>query len=123
MDNELDINTLCAIRREIDVLWSVCIEEHEPGDLLYGFDYIRGMLDKHIKEINGMKNRDYREKKVFGMICNVKEFTPKIRETIVRMTSDDKGQSLSLQCEDTMIEIPLESVSDIIKVSEKGDKK
>lgn len=68
--------------------------------------------------------RDYREKLVNGYITDGKHFGGiKVR---VRMTSDDKGQSLSLTTEmnpnDTGIQIgiPLESVRDIIKVVEKN---
>ena len=40
----------------------------------------------------------------------------------VRMTSDKIGQSLSLQAFNVMIEIPLESVRDIIRVSDREGK-
>lgn len=58
--------------------------------------------------------RDYREKEIDGYIADItiKDFT-KI------MTSDKKGQSLSLSAFNIQIGIPLESVADIIKVVEK----
>jgi hypothetical protein len=43
----------------------------------------------------------------------------KLDNVTVRMTSDDVGQSLSLQTNDVMIQIPLEQVADIIKIAEK----
>ena len=61
--------------------------------------------------------RDYREKTVKGLVfANMM----KPCDVTVRMTSDKLGQSLSLQAYNVMIEIPLESVADIIKVTEKG---
>ena len=69
--------------------------------------------------------RDYREKLVNGWLTDGKHFggVP-VR---VRMTSDDKGQSLSLTTEigddaDLQIGIPLEVVRDIIKVVDKEKK-
>ena len=67
--------------------------------------------------------RDYREKLVDGWLSNgdVVGGIP-VR---VRMTSDDKGQSLSLTTElnqndkGIQIGIPLEAVRDIVKVVEK----
>ena len=66
--------------------------------------------------------RDYREKLVSGWLSdgNVVGGIP-VR---VRMTNDDKGQSLSLSTEigdeaDLQIGIPLEAVRDIIRVTEK----
>ena len=63
--------------------------------------------------------KDYREKTVKGIVHDgyVPILTP--CPVTVRMTSDKKGQSLSLQAYNVMIQIPLESVRDIIKVSEK----
>ena len=67
--------------------------------------------------------RDYREKLVNGWLSN--------RDVVggipvrVRMTSDDKGQSLSLTTElnqndkGIQIGIPLEAVADIVKAVEK----
>ena len=69
-----------------------------------------------------MKNRDYREKTIKGMIFDIHKPFPQMGQVTVRMTSDKIGQSLSLQCANIMIEIPLEPVSDIIRVPEKGDK-
>ncbi len=66
-------------------------------------------------------SRDYREKTVNGWITDGKnlKFTP----ITVRMTSDNKGQSLSLSAEDKdiliQLGIPLESVRDIVKVVDK----
>ena len=69
--------------------------------------------------------RDYREKLVNGWLTDGKHFGGiPVR---VRMTSDDKGQSLSLTTEigddaDLQIGIPLEAVRDIIKVADKENK-
>ena len=70
--------------------------------------------------IKDYMNRDYREKDVKGIITDAKSmrFTP--CEVTVRMTSDRLGQSLSLSAFNIMIEIPLEPVRDIIRVTEKG---
>jgi len=61
--------------------------------------------------------KDYREKTIKGMFYDRGKL--KLDNVTVRMTSDDIGQSLSLQTADTMIEIPLEQVADIIKIAEK----
>ena len=69
--------------------------------------------------------RDYREKLVNGWLTDGKHFGGiPVR---VRMTSDDKGQSLSLTTEigddaDLQIGIPLEAVRDIIRVVDKENK-
>lgn len=63
--------------------------------------------------------RDYREKTVKGMIADITKPFPAFRDVTVRMTHDKAGQSLSLCCANIMIEIPLESVSDIVRVVEK----
>ena len=63
--------------------------------------------------------RDYREKTVKGLIIDVTKPFPKKCDVTVRMTSDRLGQSLSLQAFNVMLEIPLESVTEIIKVSGK----
>ena len=69
--------------------------------------------------------RDYREKLVNGWLTDGKNFGGiPVR---VRMTSDDKGQSLSLTTEigddaDLQIGIPLEAVRDIIRVADKENK-
>ena len=64
--------------------------------------------------------RDYREKDVFGFITDGKRFAK--RKVTIRMTSDEIGQSLSLTADNIQINIPLEAVSDIIRVVEKeGD--
>lgn len=67
--------------------------------------------------------RDYREKSIKGCIFDLTSnvLMPKACDVAVRMTSDKIGQSLSLQAYNVMIEIPLESVRDIIRVSGKGD--
>jgi hypothetical protein len=67
-------------------------------------------------------SRDYREKTIKGCVFELKKklvYVPKMCNVIVRMTSDDVGQSLSLQTNDVMIQIPLEQVADIIKIAEK----
>ena len=68
--------------------------------------------------------RDYREKTIKGCVFDGsrKVMLPKMCDVTVRMTSDKIGQSLSLQAFNIMIEIPLESVKDIIKVSERDSK-
>ena len=63
--------------------------------------------------------RDYREKTVKGLIFDVTKKMPIKCDVTVRMTHDNLGQSLSLQAFNVMLEIPLESVTEIIKVSEK----
>ena len=68
--------------------------------------------------------RDYREKDVKGMLAiwNPRRIPRFIHGTVtVRMTSDDKGQSLSLSAGNVLIEIPLEQVQNIIKVSERSE--
>ena len=66
--------------------------------------------------------RDYREKTIKGCIFDGSKplLLPKMCDVTVRMTSDKIGQSLSLQAFNVMIEIPLEQVRDIIKVSKEG---
>lgn len=71
--------------------------------------------------------RDYREKTVRGMVFDAARqgfgrYIPMECSVTVRMTSDKRGQSLSLQANNVMIEIPLESVANIIKVTERNDK-
>ena len=65
--------------------------------------------------------RDYREKKVPGIITNIRGLAmlPGYAEVTVRMTSDVIGQTLSLEADGTMITIPLEPVADILKVVDK----
>lgn len=65
-------------------------------------------------------SKDYREKDVKGIITDVTNMKPKPCKVTVRMTSDRIGQTLSLSAFNIMISIPLESVKDIIRVSEKG---
>lgn len=62
--------------------------------------------------------RDYREKDVKGMLVDASNMNCKMCNVTVRMTSDNIGQSLSLSAYNVMIQIPLESVRDIIKVTE-----
>lgn len=67
--------------------------------------------------------RDYREKDVKGYIADIteKKLDKMARgcNVTVRMTSDEKGQSLSLSAFNIQIGIPLEAVRDIVKVVEK----
>lgn len=63
--------------------------------------------------------RDYREKDVKGMIADITKPVPHFCKVTVRMTSDKRGKSLSFQAANVMIEIPLEGIEDIIKVTEK----
>ena len=69
-------------------------------------------------------SRDYREKDVKGLIIDGSNLIPlpKKCDVTVRMTSDKVGQTLSLSAFNIMISIPLESVREIIKVSEKENK-
>ena len=69
-------------------------------------------------------SRDYREKDVKGCIVDGSDLIPlpKKCDVTVRMTSDKVGQTLSLSAFNIMISIPLESVREIIKVSEKENK-
>lgn len=66
---------------------------------------------------NKIKDRDYREKEVKGMITDGHSFT--MTNVVVRMTSDKRGKSLSLNAGNILIEIPLEEVEDIIVLAEK----
>ncbi len=70
--------------------------------------------------------RDYREKDVNGWIADItiKDLKKMARgcKVFVRMTSDEKGQSLSLSAFNIQIGIPLEAVRDIIKVVDKENK-
>lgn len=66
--------------------------------------------------------RDYREKDIDGYICDItKKGLDMVKpcKVTVRMTSDEKGQSLSLSAFNIQIGIPLEAVRDIVKVVEK----
>lgn len=63
---------------------------------------------------------DYREKDVMGFIGDTsKSVFPKPCRITVRMTSDMRGQTLSLAVANILIGIPLEEVADIIKVVER----
>lgn len=66
-----------------------------------------------------MKKRDYREKTINGVMFNGKFPLPRPCKVTVRMTSDHLGQSLSLNVDNILIEIPLEAVKDIITITEK----
>ena len=66
---------------------------------------------------NKIKDRDCREKDVKGMITDGHRFT--MTNVVVRMTSDIRGKSLSLNAGNILIEIPLEEVEDIIVLAEK----
>ena len=64
--------------------------------------------------------RAYREIDVMGFIGDTsKSVFPKPYRITVRMTSDKHGQTLSLAGANVLIGIPLEEVSDIIKVAER----
>ena len=65
--------------------------------------------------------RDYREKKIKGCFIDGRSILPMPCNVTVRMTSDDIGQTLSLNAYGVMISIPLESVRDIVMVSKKGE--
>lgn len=67
-------------------------------------------------------SRDYREKDVVGFIADVRDSEPTPANVIVRMTSDDRGKSLTLQAYNIMIGIPLEMVEGIIKITERRDR-
>lgn len=62
-------------------------------------------------------SRDYREKDVNGILTDGKMFKP--TTVTVRMTRDKRGSSLSLNAYNVMIQIPLEQVEDIIRISDK----
>lgn len=64
-------------------------------------------------------SRDYRQKRVRGWLSDGKHIGQFPID--VRMTSDNKGQSLSLTAGTIQIGIPLEVVDDIIKVVDKED--
>ena len=67
--------------------------------------------------------RDYREKTIKGCILDGSKpvMLPKKCDVTVRMTSDKIGQSLSLQAFNVMIEIPLEQIRDIIRITDKAE--
>lgn len=65
------------------------------------------------------KKRDYREKDVKGILFDTTHMNFIPATVTVRMTSDKVGQSLSLAAVNVMIEIPLEEITDIIRVAEK----
>lgn len=65
--------------------------------------------------------RDYREKTVDGYVFNGTDVPPvmSFQPVTIRMTSDERGQTLSIQAENVMIGLSLEAVRDIIKVADK----
>ncbi len=63
-------------------------------------------------------SRDYRERKVNGWLSDGKHMG--MFPVVVRMTSDNKGQSLSLTAGTIQIGIPLEAIEDIVKVVDRG---
>lgn len=65
--------------------------------------------------------RDYREKDVNGVIFDIagKTMLPRDCKVTVRTTSDSRGQTLSLSAFNIMLSIPLESVTDIIQLTER----
>ena len=67
--------------------------------------------------------KDYREKTIQGCIIDGSKPIPlpKRCDVTVRMTSDKTGKSLSIQAFNVMIMIPLEKVTDIIRVAESED--
>ena len=65
--------------------------------------------------------RDYREKDVKGLIIDASNMKQKPCTVTVRMTSDRIGQTLSLSAYNILISIPLESVREIIRVTERGN--
>lgn len=65
--------------------------------------------------------RDFREKDVKGLITDATNMKPNPCTVTVRMTSDRIGQTLSLSAYNIMISIPLESVREIIRVTERGN--
>lgn len=68
-------------------------------------------------------SRDYREKVVDGFIADVRDTIPNMCNVTIRMTSDKRGQTVSLQAANIIVGIPLEQVTDIIKVVKKNDKR
>ena len=67
--------------------------------------------------------KDFRMKTVRGFIGDdTKSVIPKPCQVTVRLTADKRGQTLSLQGFNVMIGIPLEEVSEIIRISEKRAK-
>lgn len=67
--------------------------------------------------------RDYREKTIMGFIADIfRDKEPRRAKVTIRMTSDKKGKSLSIQASNVIIGIPLEMVEDIIRIAEKGEK-
>ena len=63
--------------------------------------------------------RDYRRKQVRGLVMDVVKMQAVPCRVDVQMTSDHRGQTLSLSAANVLISIPLEKVTDIIKVVEK----
>lgn len=64
----------------------------------------------------------YRERDVIGLSINGRTLVGKRVPVTVRITADGVGKTLSLSTGENMILIPLESVSDLIKVQEENKK-
>lgn len=60
-------------------------------------------------------------KEVKGILWNTNTLTPYGVPVVVQLTSDKRGKSLSLAAADVMLCIPLESVSDVLKIKEEKD--
>lgn len=67
--------------------------------------------------------KDYIEKTIQGCIIDGSKPIPlpKKCDVTVRMTSDKIGKSLSVQAFNVMIMIPLEKVTDFIRVAERSE--
>jgi len=69
--------------------------------------------------------REYKEKKVKGWVTDGKNM--RMAAIDVRSTKDDRGESLSLSIEQDgfliQLGIPMESVRDIIRLTNKGENK
>lgn len=65
------------------------------------------------------KNKPMRKyKSVKGLITDTTNMKPMPGVVTLRVTSDKIGKSLSLQCANVMIQIPLEPVEDTIQLIE-----
>ena len=60
----------------------------------------------------------YKEKDVRGLVVSANDMKIHPCNITVRMTSDKRGKSLSLQGLNVMVQIPLEGVEDVIKAVE-----
>lgn len=68
-----------------------------------------------------VKKRDIRTKDVLGFMADGRKIYR--AEVTVRMTADDICTSISFQAGNTLIQVPLESVSDIIQIVPKKEEK